>query len=167
VTGEEKRVPPRARYFIATVEAMPLDREVDFVAIDEIQLAAHPERGHVFTDRLLRARGPCRNLVHGLGHDAPVAPALAADHRGPELPRLVPAQGGSQPLASRVPPRSAGGGFSILQGLRAGRTSAAPGGAERRSCSAPCRLARATRKWRCFRRGRWTTWWPRTRSGWA
>jgi ATP-dependent RNA helicase SUPV3L1/SUV3 len=57
VTGEEKRVPKKPRYWICTVEAMPMDVIVDFVAIDEIQLGAHPERGHVFTDRLLNARG--------------------------------------------------------------------------------------------------------------
>src|SRR5262245_27844456 len=57
VTGEEKRIPPRPRYFVSTVEAMPIEREVDFVAVDEIQLMARPERGHVFTDRLLRLRG--------------------------------------------------------------------------------------------------------------
>ena len=57
VTGEEKRVPASPRYWVCTVEAMPLDRAVDFLAVDEIQLATHPERGHVFTDRLLHARG--------------------------------------------------------------------------------------------------------------
>ena len=57
VTGEERIVPAAARYFVCTVEAMPLDRRVEFLAVDEIQLAADRERGHVFTDRLLRARG--------------------------------------------------------------------------------------------------------------
>jgi ATP-dependent RNA helicase SUPV3L1/SUV3 len=57
ITGEEKRVGRRARYWVCTVEAMPLSQEVDFLAVDEIQLAAHPQRGHVFTDRLLHARG--------------------------------------------------------------------------------------------------------------
>ncbi|MCA9627721.1 MAG: helicase, partial [Myxococcales bacterium] len=57
ITGEEKRVPSSARYFICTVEAMPLDLEVDFLGVDEIQLAAHPQRGHTFTDRLLYRRG--------------------------------------------------------------------------------------------------------------
>jgi ATP-dependent RNA helicase SUPV3L1/SUV3 len=52
VTGEEKIKPERARYWVATVEAMPRDVDVDFLAIDEIQLCADPERGHVFTDRL-------------------------------------------------------------------------------------------------------------------
>ncbi|HVV64187.1 MAG TPA: helicase-related protein [Rhizomicrobium sp.] len=57
ITGEEKIVPPDAKYFVCTVEAMPLDLGVAFLAIDEIQLCADPERGHVFTDRLLNARG--------------------------------------------------------------------------------------------------------------
>src|SRR6202050_5878779 len=57
ITGEEKIVPLRPRYFVCTVEAMPLDRKVEFLAVDEIQLCADPERGHVFTHRLLHARG--------------------------------------------------------------------------------------------------------------
>jgi len=65
ITGEEKIIPPRARYFLCTVEAMPLDRRVDFLAIDEIQLAADPERGHVFTDRILHARGREETLLLG------------------------------------------------------------------------------------------------------
>lgn len=62
ITGEEKIIPSGARWFSCTVEAMPMDRPVDFIAVDEIQLCADPERGHVFTDRLLNARGsrkPC------------------------------------------------------------------------------------------------------------
>lgn len=57
VTGEEKRVPPHPRYWVCTVESMPVDREVDFLCVDEVQLAAHPQRGHTFTDRILHARG--------------------------------------------------------------------------------------------------------------
>ncbi|MGK2256803.1 MAG: ATP-dependent RNA helicase SUPV3L1/SUV3, partial [Brevundimonas sp.] len=57
ITGEEKIVPVRPLYFVCTVEAMPLERSVEFLAIDEIQLVADPERGHVFTQRLLHARG--------------------------------------------------------------------------------------------------------------
>ena len=56
ITGEEKIIPANARYFCCTVEAMPLERDVDCMVIDEIQLAADKERGHVFTDRLLHAR---------------------------------------------------------------------------------------------------------------
>ena len=65
ITGEEKIIPPGARYFLCTVEAMPLDRRVDFLAIDEVQLAADPERGHVFTDRILNARGMEETLLLG------------------------------------------------------------------------------------------------------
>lgn len=65
VTGEEKRIPDAPRYWIATVEAMPVDRTVDFLAVDEIQLAAHRERGHVFTDRLLNARGRSETMFLG------------------------------------------------------------------------------------------------------
>jgi len=57
ITGEEKIIPASADYFICTVESMPKDKEVDFVAIDEIQMCADRERGHIFTDRLLHARG--------------------------------------------------------------------------------------------------------------
>jgi ATP-dependent RNA helicase SUPV3L1/SUV3 len=60
ITGEEKIVPPKARWLLCTAESMPLEREVAFVGLDEAQLGADPERGHVFTDRLLRARGFAR-----------------------------------------------------------------------------------------------------------
>ncbi len=65
VTGEEKIVPAGARYFVCTVEAMPLDLDVACLAIDEIQLAADLERGHVFTDRLFHARGREETLLLG------------------------------------------------------------------------------------------------------
>ena len=57
ITGEEKIIPGSAKYFICTVESMPKDKEVDFVAIDEIQMCADRERGHIFTERLLESRG--------------------------------------------------------------------------------------------------------------
>ncbi len=57
ITGEEKIIPSSANYFICTVESMPKDKEVDFVAIDEIQMCADRERGHIFTQRLLESRG--------------------------------------------------------------------------------------------------------------
>jgi ATP-dependent RNA helicase SUPV3L1/SUV3 len=65
ITGEEKIVPPDAKYFVCTVEAMPVDLGVAFLAVDEIQLCADPERGHVFTDRLLNARGEDETLFMG------------------------------------------------------------------------------------------------------
>ena len=57
ITGEEKIIPPYADYFLCTVESMPLDINAEFVAVDEIQMCADPERGHIFTDRLLNIRG--------------------------------------------------------------------------------------------------------------
>lgn len=65
VTGEEKIVPREAQYFVCTVEAMPLDLRTAFLAVDEIQLCADQERGHVFTDRLLHARGEEETLLLG------------------------------------------------------------------------------------------------------
>ncbi|MGA9434619.1 MAG: helicase-related protein [Roseobacter sp.] len=65
VTGEERIVPPRTQYWVCTVEAMPEGMGCDFLAVDEIQLCADPERGHVFTDRLLRARGLHETLFLG------------------------------------------------------------------------------------------------------
>ncbi len=57
ITGEEKIIPSNAKYFLCTVESMPIDKNLDFVAVDEIQMCADHERGHIFTDRLLHIRG--------------------------------------------------------------------------------------------------------------
>ena len=65
VTGEEKIVPAQARYFVCTVEAMPVDLRTDFLAVDEIQLSSDMERGHVFTDRLFHARGEHETIFLG------------------------------------------------------------------------------------------------------
>ena len=65
ITGEEKRVPRHADYWVCTTEAMPMSHEVDFLAVDEIQLATHDERGHIFTDRLLHARGRRETMFMG------------------------------------------------------------------------------------------------------
>src|SRR3954468_17091345 len=65
VTGEERIVPPRTAYWVCTVEAMPVDIGADFLAVDEIQLAGDPDRGHIFTDRLLNARGQQETLFLG------------------------------------------------------------------------------------------------------
>jgi ATP-dependent RNA helicase SUPV3L1/SUV3 len=72
ITGEEKLVPMAPRYFVCTVEAMPLDREVEFLAVDEIQLCADRERGHVFTHRLLHARGKSETMLLGAATVAPL-----------------------------------------------------------------------------------------------
>lgn len=65
VTGEEKILPRHPRYWVCTVESMPLDQRVDCLAVDEIQLAGDAERGHIFTDRLLHARGMSETLFLG------------------------------------------------------------------------------------------------------
>ena len=63
ITGEEKIIPNTAQYFICTVEAMPKDKVVDFVAVDEIQMCGDRERGHIFTDRLLNFKRRSINNV--------------------------------------------------------------------------------------------------------
>ena len=65
VTGEERIIPSKPKYWVCTVEAMPKDIKVDFVAVDEIQLCADRERGHIFTDRLLSFRGTNETLFMG------------------------------------------------------------------------------------------------------
>ena len=113
VTGEERIIPDRAAYWICTVEAMPLEIGADFVAVDEIQLCADPERGHVFTDRLLRARGLLETMF------------LGAETMRQAIANLVPGvtfmkrerfstltYTGSKKI-SRMPARSAIVGFSV------------------------------------------------------
>ena len=65
ITGEEKIIPPNAKYFLCTVESMPIDKQLDFVAVDEIQMSADHERGHIFTDRLLNLRGTKLTMLMG------------------------------------------------------------------------------------------------------
>jgi len=65
ITGEERIVPPHPRFYVCTVEAMPVDIPVAFLAIDEIQLCSDPERGHIFTDRLINARGIEETMLLG------------------------------------------------------------------------------------------------------
>ncbi|ATB28300.1 helicase-related protein [Melittangium boletus] len=112
MTGEEKRLPPRPDYWICTVEAMPTDRPVDFLAVDEIQLAAHRERGHVFTDRLLHARGRRETWFLGADTMRPMVQALiphASLKRATRLSQLR--YSGPRSLKS-LPPRSAVVAFS-------------------------------------------------------
>ena len=113
ITGEEQRVPARPSYWVATTEAMPVEREVDFVAIDEIQLAAHPQRGHVFTSRLLHARGKLETWFLGADTMRGILQELVPTARVVEHPRLSRlAHAGAVPL-SRIPPRSAVVAFSM------------------------------------------------------
>ena len=113
VTGEERIVGARAQYWVCTVEAMPTDIGADFLAVDEIQLCADPERGHVFTDRLLNARGLLETLF--LGSDT-MRGAIAALVPGVQFLKRerfsTLSHTGSKKL-SRMPPRSAVVGFSV------------------------------------------------------
>ncbi len=65
ITGEEKIIPLNAKYFLCTVESMPIDKDLDFVGVDEIQMCADHERGHIFTDRLLNIRGSKLTMLMG------------------------------------------------------------------------------------------------------
>jgi ATP-dependent RNA helicase SUPV3L1/SUV3 len=113
VTGEEQRIPPRPSYWIATVEAMPLDRPVEFLAVDEVQLAAHDQRGHVFTSRILSARGTKETWLLGSATMRPILADLVPTARQVEHPRLSRlSYAGTVPLA-RVPARSAVVAFSV------------------------------------------------------
>jgi ATP-dependent RNA helicase SUPV3L1/SUV3 len=131
ITGEEKRVPPRPRYFVCTVEAMPTDREVDFLAVDEIHLAGHVERGHVFTDRILNWRGRRETWLLGADTIRPILERLvptASIERKPRMSRL--SWGGNSTLRG-LPPRTAVVAFSVdrvyelAERLRARRGGAA------------------------------------------
>jgi ATP-dependent RNA helicase SUPV3L1/SUV3 len=113
ITGEEKRVPERPDYFVCTTEAMPLSREVDFVAVDEVQLATHEERGHVFTDRLLHARGRRETWFMGSGTMRSVVASLVPAARQEERPRLSRLTFAGADKLSRLRPRTAVVAFSL------------------------------------------------------
>ena len=115
VTGEEKIVPPRAHYFVCTVEAMPMERSVEFLAVDEIQLVADPERGHVFTQRLLHARGRFETMFMGAGTMAPLIRALVPDVEIVQRDRLSTLSYAGSKKLTRLPARSAIVAFSTDQ----------------------------------------------------
>ncbi|GAO39914.1 putative helicase [Sphingomonas changbaiensis NBRC 104936] len=112
ITGEEKIVPPHARWFLCTAESMPLDRDVAFVALDEAQLGADPERGHVFTDRLLRARGREETLILGSEALRPMIRALLPKTEIVNRPRFSTLSFAGAKKLSRLPKRSAIVAFS-------------------------------------------------------
>src|SRR3990172_6961285 len=112
ITGEEKIKPPSPRFYVCTVEAMPLELEADFVAIDEIQLAADGEPGHVFTERLFHARGLNETLLLGA---ATMRDAIREILPGANLvsrPRLSQLTYAGDKKITRLPRRSAIVGFS-------------------------------------------------------
>ncbi len=112
MTGEEKRLPPRPDYWICTVEAMPTDRPVDFLAVDEIQLAAHRERGHIFTDRLLHARGLRETWFLGADTMRPMLQTLIPQASVKRATRLSQLRYSGRRSLKSLPPRSAVVAFS-------------------------------------------------------
>ncbi len=121
ITGEERIEPPQARYFCCTVEAMPifgpgtLSEPPAFVALDEAQLAADPERGHIFTDRLLHARGREETMLLGSATLEPMVKALVPRAERIERPRFSTLRHAGSCKLSRLPPRSAVVAFSADQ----------------------------------------------------
>jgi ATP-dependent RNA helicase SUPV3L1/SUV3 len=116
ITGEERIEPPQARYFLCTAEAMPRTAgEVAFVALDEAQLGADPERGHIFTDRLLHARGREETMILGSATLEPMVKALIPKAEVTSRPRFSTLSHAGVCKLSRLPKRSAVVAFSVEQ----------------------------------------------------
>jgi ATP-dependent RNA helicase SUPV3L1/SUV3 len=115
ITGEEKIVPPEARWFSCTVEAMPIDRHAEFLAVDEIQLCADPDRGHIFTDRLLHARGLVETMFLGAETIRPLLQRLVPEAEIETRPRLSQLAYAGPVKLTKLPPRSAIVAFSAAE----------------------------------------------------
>jgi len=107
ITGEEKIVPPQARYFLCTAESMPLDRDLAFVALDEAQMATDAERGHIFTNRLLNARGFAETMILGSDTLRPLVRALTPTAELVARPRFSTLAHAEPRKLGRLPRRSA------------------------------------------------------------
>ena len=118
VTGEEKLLPPRARYFVCTTESMPLDRSTAFLAVDEVQMAADPERGHIVTNRLLHARGRHETMFLGAETIRPLLRQLAPEAVVEDRPRFSRLDYSGYRKVTRLPPRSAVVAFSASEVYR-------------------------------------------------
>src|SRR5687768_3207906 len=112
VTGEEKIKPANPRYWVATVEAMPRDLDVAFLAVDEIQLGADLERGHVFTDRMLHRRAREETLVLGAATMRPMIEKLLPGAHILSRPRMSQLTFAGEKKVTRLPRRSAIVAFS-------------------------------------------------------
>ena len=113
VTGEERIVPDRTQYWVCTTEAMPLEIGADFVCVDEIQLCADPDRGHVFTHRLMHARGLVETLFLGADTMRGAISGLVHQHSYVKRDRFSTLSYAGSKKISRMPPRSAIVGFSV------------------------------------------------------
>jgi ATP-dependent RNA helicase SUPV3L1/SUV3 len=112
ITGEEKIKPPKARFWVSTVEAMPRDLEVSFLAVDEIQISADLERGHVFTDRILHRRGRDETLLLGAATMRPIIERLLPGASIVTRPRLSQLEFAGDRKLTRQPRRTAIVAFS-------------------------------------------------------
>jgi ATP-dependent RNA helicase SUPV3L1/SUV3 len=112
ITGEEKIKPHNPRYWVATAEAMPRDLDVAFVALDESQLSADFDRGHVFTDHLLNRRGREETLLIGSATMKPLVEQLMPGAHIVTRPRLSKLSFAGEKKLTRLPPRSAIVAFS-------------------------------------------------------
>ncbi len=115
ITGEERIIPPHPSWFVCTVESMPVDRRVGFLAVDEIQLAADPERGHVFTQRLLGARGEDETMFLGSDTIRPLLRRLAPEADVISRPRFSTLSYAGPKKLTRLPRRSAVVAFSAAE----------------------------------------------------
>jgi len=113
ITGEEKIIPPTANYYLCTVESMPLDINFEFIAIDEIQMCADPERGHIFTDRLLNYRGDKLTMFLGADTMKSIISELVPSCEFIYRDRLSKLTYTGHKKISRIQPRSAIVAFSV------------------------------------------------------
>ncbi len=131
ITGEEKIIPPKARFYICTVEAMPVEKRFAFLAVDEVQLMANHERGHIFTDRVMHARGVEETLFLGAetARDvlATLVPGIRFDYRErfSELHYSGPAKLTRLPKRSVIVAFSAAEVYAIAELIRRFRGGAA------------------------------------------
>ena len=151
ITGEEKIKPPRPRFWVSTVEAMPRDLDVSFLAVDEIQIAADLERGHVFTDRILNRRGRDETLLLGAATMRPIIERLLPGASIVTRPRLSQLEFAGDRKITRQPRRTAIVAFSADEVYAIAELIRSASMAARPWCWARCRPARETRKWRCSR----------------
>jgi ATP-dependent RNA helicase SUPV3L1/SUV3 len=115
ITGEEKIIPPHARYYVCTVEAMPVEKRFTFLAVDEVQLMANHERGHIFTDRVLHARGTEETLLLGAETARPVLQALLPKIRFEHRERFSELSFDGATKLTRLPKRSVVVAFSTAE----------------------------------------------------
>jgi len=149
VTGEEKIIPKHARYYVCTVEAMPVDKTFAFLAIDEVQLMNNPERGHVFTDRVLHSRGTEETLLLGAETARPLIRELLPKIRHDQRERFSTLSFSGHKKLTRLPKRS------VIVAFSAGEVADTEAGRRwlwERSPRAPATLKRSF-----IRTGMWTS----------